>query len=238
MSEGDFFNYGLTFVRPVDLKKDGKSALLIIDMQYHDASLDQGFNLAVDKISPGAMDYFNDRNENLVIPTIQTLLEYFRANDLPVIYVTLGSDFADYRDLPPRVREWILEVEERSGVREIFYRENPAFAIRKEIEPREGEQIINKRTFGAFNSSDIDRILQWRGIENLVVTGISTNACVDTTARDAADRGYGCVLVAEAMADYDEAAHDATLRGFHFNYGRVVESAKNVIDALEEGVPI
>jgi nicotinamidase-related amidase len=70
------------------------------------------------------------------------------------------------------------------------------------------------------------------GIKSLVITGVSTNACVETTARDAADRGYACVIVDEATADYDEQAHDATLRAFHFNLGRVARTSQEVISAL------
>jgi nicotinamidase-related amidase len=238
MTQTRFFDFGLTFVRPVLLARDRSSALLIIDMQYHDASPDQGFNLAVEQIQPGAMKYFNERNERVVIPTIRELLEYFREQSLPVIYLTLGSDYADYRDIPPRMREWIRDVEERSGVQNIFWTGNPAFAIRREIKPLPGETTICKRTFGAFNSSNLDQFLRDTGVRNLVITGISTNACVETTARDAADRGWGCVLVSRGMADYDAEAHEASLRAFHFNFGRVVDSAADVITAMEQGAPL
>jgi biuret amidohydrolase len=233
-----FFDFGLTFVPPVTLAADSSTALLIIDMQYHDASPDQGFNLAVEQIQPGGMAYFNERNEDVVIPAIRDLLRYFRSRTLPVIFLTLGSDYEDYRDIPPRMREWILDVEERSAVRNIFWSGNPAFAIRQEIEPLPGETIIRKRTFGAFNSSNLDQYLRDSGIRNLVITGISTNACVETTARDAADRGWGCVMVSQGMADYDAEAHEATLRAFHFNFGRVVDAADDVIRAIETGQPL
>ncbi len=184
------------------------------------------------------MDYFNQRNESIVIPTIQKLLEYFRKHDLPVIYVVVGSEYQDLRDLPARFRDWVRDVEERSGVRDIFWAGNPAFAVRREIEPLAGETVIRKTTVGAFNSSTIDQVLRLMGVQSLVITGISTNCCVETTARDAADRGYACVIVDEGVADYDEAAHDASLRAFHFNFGRVVKSADDIIVALDAGEPI
>ena len=233
-----FFDYGLTFVRPVPMKRDPSTALVIIDMQYCDASADQGFNLAVDKIDPGAMDYFNQRNETVVIPTIRTLLDYFRKHGLPVIYLMLGSEYRDLRDLPARVRAWVQDVEARSGVHDIFWAGNPAYRVRDEIAPLPEETVIRKTTFGAFNSSNIDQVLQFMGIETLVITGISTNACVETTIRDAADRGYACVLVDEGAADYDEQAHDATLRAIHFNFGRVVTGAEDIINALEQQAEI
>ena len=228
-----FFDYGLTFVRPVPMRRTRATALLVVDMQYHDASADQGFNLAVDRIAPGSMDHFNARNEAVVVPAIARLLDYFRRHDLSVIYLLLGSNYRDLRDVPARLRAWIRDVEHRSGVEDIFWSGNPAFAVRRELAPRAGETTIQKTTFGAFNGSNIDQVLRLLGIETLVITGISTNACVETTARDAADRGYACVIVDEATADYDEQARDAALRGFHFNFGRVAATVDDVVAALD-----
>jgi biuret amidohydrolase len=232
MAAERFFDYGRTFVQPVPMRPR-ETALLIVDMQYHDASPDQGFNLALDKLDPGCMDYFNRRNEEVVIPTIRRLLEFFRARDLRVVYLTLGSRYRDLRDVPERLRRWIRQLEHDSGVQDIFWAGNPAFAIRKEIEPLPDETVISKTTFGAFNSSPIERVLRELEVRTLVITGISTNCCVETTARDAADRGFACVIVDEGTADYDEQAHDAALRAFHFNFGRIVRTAQDVVAALE-----
>ncbi|HEY3216170.1 MAG TPA: cysteine hydrolase [Candidatus Eisenbacteria bacterium] len=226
-----FFDYGRTFVQPIPMRPQ-ETALLIIDMQYHDASPDHGFNLALDKLDPGCMDYFNKRNEEVVIPTIRRLLGFFRSRGLRVVYLTLGSKYRDLRDVPDRLRRWIRQLEHESGVLDIFWAGNPAFAIRKEIEPLPDETVIAKTTFGAFNSSPIEQVLRELGVRTLIITGISTNCCVETTARDAADRGFACVIVDEGTADYDEDAHDAALRAFHFNFGRVVRTAQDVSAAL------
>lgn len=237
MGSQRFFDYGRTFVQPVSMRWE-ETALLVVDMQYHDASADQGFNLALEKLDPGCMDYFNERNEEAVIPTIRKLLDYFRARGMRVVYLTLGSKYRDMRDVPERLRRWIRQLEEESGVPDIFWAGNPAYAIRSEIEPRPDETVINKTTFGAFNSSPIEQVLRELHVKTLVITGISTNCCVETTARDAADRGFACVIVDEGTADYDEAAHDAALRAFHFNFGRVARSGDDVIAALEEGAEV
>lgn len=232
MDGGRFFTYEKTFVAPVHLVRK-ETALLVIDMQYHDASADQGMNLAYDRLNPGCMDYFNKRNEELVIPTIRTLLNDSRAKGMRVIYLTVGSQYRDLRDMPERTRALIRSIEAESGVPDMFWAGNPAFAIREEIKPMPDETVINKVTWGAFNSSYIDLALRSMGVKSLVITGISTNSCVETTSRDAADRGYGCVIVDEATADYDVEAHDAALRGFFFNFGRIVKSADDVIHALD-----
>lgn len=232
-----FFDYETTFVPPVTLRRD-RTALVVVDMQYHDASPDQGFNLAMERIDPGCLDYFNERNERLTVPAIARLIEHARASGVDVVYITLGSLHRDLRDMTPRMRESVRDIEARSGVEDIFWCENPAFKIREELAPQPGELIVNKTTWGAFNGSDIDARLRERGYESLVITGISTNCCVETTARDAAERGWGVVLVDDATADYDEAAHEAALRGFHTNFGRVLGSVENTIAALDQEATI
>lgn len=230
-----FFDYGYTLVPPVPLRKDGTTALVIIDVQYRDAHPDHGVGLAMQKIIPGSMDYFFERVESTLIPSIRTLLDYFRANRLPVIHVLLGSDYRDLRDCPPRFREWVAKLEQDSGVRDIFWSGGKGYEVREEIAPLAGETIVRKLTMGAFNSGNIDTVLRSMGLTSLVVTGVSTNACVETTARDAADRGYATVIVDEATADYDQAAHDATMRAFHFNLGRVARSSRELIGAFDRG---
>ncbi len=228
-----FFDFGLTFVSPAAMKRDRSTALVIVDMQYHDAAPGRGLCLALERIAPGSMAYFNNRLETLTVPTIAKLLAYFRAHELPVIHLVLGSEHRDLRDCPRRLREWVRRVEERSGVRDLYWAENPDFEIREELAPLSGETVVRKTTNGAFNGSDIERVLRQAGIESLVITGVATNACVETTARDAADRGYACVLVDEGTADYDAQAHRAALAGFYVNFGRVAASADEVIAALE-----
>lgn len=231
---GRFFDFGESFAPPIEWRP-GRTALVVVDMQYHDASPDHGWNLAFERISPGSMDYFNERNEHTVIPAIARLIELWRAGGWPVVYLTLGSDHRDLRDLPPRLRAAVRDLEERSGVHDMFWSGNPAYAIRRELAPRDGELVVQKQTFGAFNSVDLEPILRERGIDTLVMTGITTNCCVETTARDAADRGFGVAIVAEATADYDEEAHDASLRAFHWNFGPVLATVDDVVAALAGG---
>jgi nicotinamidase-related amidase len=219
-------------VPAVEMPRD-RTALLIIDMQYHDASEDQGASLAYEKLEPGSMMYFIRRNEEIVVPTIARLLEYFRSEDMTVIFVTLGSQYRDLRDVPGTIRSQVRELEAESGVEDILWAGNPAFAVRAEIAPRDEETVVNKTSWGAFNSSNIELVLHQLGVKTLVVTGVSTSCCVETTARDAADRGFGCVIVDEGTADYDEQAHREALRAFELYFGRVARSASDVIKAID-----
>ena len=230
----EFFDLEKTFIQPVELVPE-RTAVLVIDMQYSDASVDQGYNVAMDRIFPGIVDYFNERNENVTLPAIRRLLDAARPRGVRIVYLTIGAEHQDLREFPERTRRWIREVERRGGVEDIFWCGAPWFRIRDEIAPQEGDTVVNKTAFGAFNASNIDEVLRGLGIESLIITGISTNHCVETTARDAADRGYGCVIVDEATADYDDEAQDAALRAFHFNFGRVLRRVDDVIDHLDSG---
>jgi biuret amidohydrolase len=76
--------------------------------------------------------------------------------------------------------------------------------ILKELRPTSGEPIFNKTTMSAFNSYPIDSVLRSGGIEYLIFTGVSTNSRVEGTARDAADKGYKCVIAEDACGAASE----------------------------------
>lgn len=219
----------------VSLSPDARTALLVIDMQYHDASPERGLNAAWERIEPGSMDYYNERLRETTVPSIARLLPFFRDHGMPVIYLVLGSRHRDLRDCPPRFRDWARNIEQRAGIEDLLWSGNPDFAILDELAPHDGDTVIRKTANGAFNSSRLDDTLQWMGVSNLVITGVITSACVETTARDAADRGYHTVLVDEATADYDPDMHAATLRAFGFNLGRVAGTAEEIMDAIRSG---
>ncbi len=233
----EFFGSEFTFIQPVSFGADESTALIIVDMQYHDASAEHGFTLALEQARPGSMSYYSERLEHVVVPTLAALLRYFRERGMPVIYLTLGAEYQDYRDLAPRFRGWLRALEAATGVADVFWAGNPAFAIRRELTPEPQDVVFRKRTFSGFNSSDLSEYLRYADISTLVLGGVTTNACIDSTARDAADRGYSCVIVEDATADYDETAHFATLNAFHFNFGRVA-SAAEVMHAIDGGTAV
>ncbi len=229
-----FFDIQGSLVPSVSLDS-AHTALLVVDMQYHDAHPDGAFNVAMEKLQPGSMTYFNQRTEGTTVPAIKKLLAAAREYGIRVIYLTLGSLYSDYRDMDARQRQWITTLEDRSGIAKIFCSDNPDHRIREELAPLPGEIIVPKTTFGAFNGSNLQAVLTEHNIASLIVVGVSTNCCVEGTIRDAAERGYGCVVISEATADYDEYAHEASLRALAFNHCRVVEKVDTVISAIAGG---
>jgi nicotinamidase-related amidase len=100
-----------------------------------------------------------------------------------------------------------------------------------EVAPRPGELVFNKRTTSAFVTTGIDSLLRVFGISNIICTGLTTEACVESTARNAVDLGYGALMVEDACQTFEKAAHDWSLRNFARNFGRVADT-KTVIHEL------
>ena len=95
--------------------------------------------------------------------------------------------------------------------------------------------VINKTTYGTFTSTGLDRALRNLGIDTLVIGGVVTNVCVETTARDAADHGDTVVVVDDACAAFSPEIHEAALVSFQGPFGRV-RSADEVIALIEQGI--
>ena len=90
------------------------------------------------------------------------------------------------------------------------------------IRPQAEEPIVVKHRYGAFESTDLDLVLRSRGIRTVVMTGIATNVCVETTARQAFLRDYYVVFTSDCTATFSRAAHEATLENIDQFFGQVV----------------
>ena len=211
------------------------SALLLTDMQYWAIHPEYGLAKVVQKDYPEIARYFFPRLKSLVIPNNRRLLDFFRNNHLRIVYLTVGPELTDGSDLSPIIKRRVSQRQAKGQPIAVFRKGTFEHSIIEELKPQEGELVVNKTSFGAFNSTSVDRILANMRIESLIVTGVATDMCVETTARDAADRGYNCVLVEDSCATFDEASHEAALRAFAKSFG-MVKSTSEVIAELENGL--
>jgi nicotinamidase-related amidase len=197
-----------------------RAALLIIDMQNATGSRDGplGQRLRAEGSSLG--DYRFDRIERLVTPNALRLRERFRALGRPVLHVTIGAALPDASDAPPHMRRLFAETGNHLG--------SPAHEIVDALKPQPGEHVLRKTTIGAFASTNIDSLLRALGAEQLWLCGVSTNMCVETTAREAADRGYLVTLVEDACGTTHEDLHQVTMRNFQRLFGRVRSTAQSL----------
>jgi nicotinamidase-related amidase len=103
----------------------------------------------------------------------------------------------------------------------------------RELGPKPGDHIVRKRQWGAFYGTDLDLQLRRRGIETIVLCGIATNYGVESTARDAYERGYQQILVEDATADMSAEAHESALKFVLSRIARI-RSTDEVLQALTQ----
>lgn len=210
-----------------ELPDPSKLALVIIDMQR-------------DFLEPGG---FGDALGNdvtrlqAIVPTLKNLLEAFRKLNLPVIH-TLECHMSDLADCPPskiRRGRGELTIGDEGPMGRILIKGEPGNAIIPELAPLPGEIVIYKPGKGAFYNTDLQTILQKRGITHLLVTGVTTEVCVQTTMREANDRGYECLMVEDATESYFPEFKQSTLEMVRAQGGIVGWTAPtaSVLTALE-----
>jgi nicotinamidase-related amidase len=119
----------------------------------------------------------------------------------------------------------------------ILVRGEPGHDIVPELYPIVGEPVIDKPGKGAFYATDLETVLQNRGITKLLVCGVTTEVCVGTTIREANDRGFDCLLVADCSGSYFPEFHEASLRMIKAQNGIFgwVGASADLVEALESG---
>ena len=190
-----------------------RSALVIIDMQYATGHPDGALAQKMKAEGNNVTDWRFKRIETLVIPNNQRLIKVMRAAGGKLIYVTIGAALADCSDAPLHMRAFFQSLGNYKG--------QHAHQIIDELAPQPGDAIVRKTSMGAFASTGLDHLLRTLDREHLFMTGVSTNMCVETTAREAADRGYDVTLVEDACATTHKELHESTLHNFGRFFGTV-----------------
>ncbi|HLK37028.1 MAG TPA: cysteine hydrolase [Polyangiaceae bacterium] len=206
-----------------------RTALVMIDMQ-RDFLLPGGFGEALG----------NDvARLTAAVRPCSWLLEVARARRMLVIHTREGHR-GDMSDAPKAKVERgspAMRIGATGPMGRILIRGEPGHDIVSELYPREGEPVIDKPGKGSFYATDLHLILQNKGIENLIVCGVTTEVCVHTTVREANDRGYRCIVPADCCASYFQEFHDVGLKMIKAQggiFGWVTDSAR-VLKALAQG---
>jgi nicotinamidase-related amidase len=181
--------------RPFDFDLDrDHAALIIIDMQR-------------DFVEPGGFGETLGNKVALlqaIIPATARLLAAFRAAGLPVIH-TRECHRPDLSDCPPAKRERgkpSLRIGDPGPMGRILISGEPGADIIPELYPVEGEIVLDKPGKGAFYATPLGEILAERKIRQLAFAGVTTEVCVQTTMREANDRGFECLLATDATESY------------------------------------
>jgi len=213
----------LTPLPEVELKREN-SALLIVDMQYHCAHKDYGaFVSAREKNAEMTLEYLKGRLD-IIVPHIAKLQAAFRNKGMEVIFVKIESYTLDGRERSRGHKDKGIFVPRGSKEAEIL----------EELKPLDNEIVLTKTAAGVFNASPIDQILRNLGFENLVVTGVATNNCVENAVRDACDRGYAVILVEDCCGTMTEELHLSSIRALRDHFAKIksMEEVTELVDAI------
>lgn len=178
-------------------------ALLIIDMQrdfIEPGGFGAGLGNDVSRLSP-------------IIPAVARLRNAFRERALTVVH-TKECHRPDLSDCPPAKRnrgDCALRIGDKGPMGRILIEGEPGNDFVAALRPQPGEIIISKPGKGAFYATPLQEELQNRGITHLLLTGVTTEVCVQTTMREANDRGYECLLVEDGTESYFPEFKQATL---------------------------
>ncbi len=167
-----------------------------------------------------------DMQRDFAAPVTQTaihqaeiLADAARAANVPCIFirlVTTGDDF---------LREW----KSRRGQSDSpLCREGTPGADFVGPKPKSGELVFSKKRYSAFFGTGLDAELRGQGIDTLVVAGLTTECCIDSSVRDAFERGYHVYVVGDATACEEPGLHQAALKALGLNCAQIVSSAETV----------
>ena len=206
------------------------TALLLVDLQVAHLDPDRGLGRRL-RAHPAQHAYYYGRVRDVVLRNVASLQAFFRDNSLQIIYTRLGLQTADGRDLAPW--SWQAAAQQASPDAPPRY---PPGAPERELWPmlaaRPDELILDKLSLSPFNSTALDQYLHNMHIENLVVAGVLTDAAVETTARDAGDRGYTTIAVEDACAALAPEHHEATFATASWYVGKTTDEVLEQVGGL------
>ena len=148
-----------------------------------------------------------------IVPTVAKLIALFRAKGWPILH-TRETHKPDLSDCPPAKRlrgKPSLRIGDPGPMGRILVRGEPGADIVPELYPRAGEIVIDKPGKGMFYATEVGDILSQRGIKQLVFAGVTTEVCVQTSMREANDRGFEGLLIEDATASYFPAFKQAAI---------------------------
>jgi nicotinamidase-related amidase len=187
-----------------ELVDPSRAALVVIDMQRD--FVEPGF--AFDRLGVDMSMYPSAR------PRIAALLEAARTTGVLVVHVQMTTLPGGMSESPAQLR-FSLRLQRQNSIRGGRFRYTEQGSAGREfvdeLAPRDGELVVPKWRSSGFWGTSLDLLLRSNGIETVVVSGCTTEGCVESTARDALFNDYYVVIVEDCVASDDQAQHEASL---------------------------
>jgi ureidoacrylate peracid hydrolase len=209
-----------------ELVRPGHTALLVVDMQ-NDFCADGGYlqrTRAATSRNPIRVD------ANVAIAqNIESLAATAREAGVTVVWVRSVYDFKYLADAHIARREGEGCCMEGTWGADFFM-----------IQPQGADVVVDKHTFSGFHETKLHELLQARGVKTLVLTGVATNVCVDSTLRHGFFLGYNIVVAEDCVGSGNQAGHEGTLSTVRVNFGTVTDSAslKRLLPARQPGAQV
>jgi ureidoacrylate peracid hydrolase len=168
-----------------------------------------------------------------IVPRIQTLLRFCRSRGVPVIYLhtTKRKDLADagiFADIKPQTHDADDEWSNFEGT--------PGAEIYEPVKPAQADILVKKFRYSGFYGTQLENLLRALGRDTIAVTGVATNVCCDSTARDGAMRDFKVLFLSDCNASFSQEEQDATLKNFDKHFGVVMDSQTLVAKLGEKGL--
>ena len=156
-----------------------------------------------------------------IVPRIQELLRFCRSNDVPVIYLhtTKRRDLADagiFADIKPQTHDADDQWSNFEG--------SPGAEIYEPLKPLQSDILVKKFRYSGFYGTQLENLLHALGRDTIAITGVATNVCCDSTARDGAMRDFKVLFLSDCNASFSTAEQEATLSNFEKHFGVVMDS--------------
>jgi nicotinamidase-related amidase len=217
---------------------DAKPEPIMVDFQRCAVAF---IDMQRDFLEPGGFGEMLGNDVSLLkraVAPCQRLLTAARESGLFIIHTREGHR-PDLSDAPKAKLERgsaSLRIGARGPMGRILVRGEPGHDIIPELYPKAGEPVVDKPGKGAFYATDLHELLLNRGIEALIVCGVTTEVCVHTTVREANDRGYRCIVPSDCCASYFPEFHAAGLAMIQAQGGIFgwVSDSQRITKALEE----
>lgn len=191
-----------------------RTALLVIDIQYMCAHPEYGTGPSMTELLPDRGEYYFNRLAETVLPNTAKLIAACRERDIPIIHSRNAAPVPGSREVPWRRR--FIAPEVIAGSKEAEFLD--------EVAPLPTEIVLNKTTASVFNSTVVEFYLRNMGVDTLIVAGVVTNMCVESSVRDGGDRGFQILLVEDACAAMSQAEHDNAVAFLHRRFANAVDA--------------